>query len=444
MNGRVIMTFARSWYTVSAIRSLGRRGVDIVAGDEFALTPGSLSQYTRASFRYPNPTEDPEGFLDALEAAIIEHRPSDSEVPYVLMPMHREAYVIAANRERFEPHIRVPLAESEAIESVRHKARLLDIARKLDIAVPRTWRPADDGELSELASSIDYPVFVKVPTGAAGVGVEKVDGPDALLQVHRKLVDDHALVGEDRPLIQAAVPGDDYCTTLICSGGQSRAGLTYRNVFNFPSDGGPGAVRESVEAPRLDAIAARLLRAMSWKGVAQVDFRWTGDPDDEPMLIEVNPRFFGGLSHTIESGVDYPWYLYQLAAFDRIEVDESPDLETRTEAPVVGLLATAAEMINFDDSADSLGTAWEQAKAALRGSAPLGRTLRDLASVVGQSFTLDERIEHAKRVLEQNRENVSELIDSDDPLPALGLVYPVLAFLKRGTLDAGVLSGVDV
>lgn len=406
MSGRAIVTFARSWYTVAAIRSLGRRGVAVIAGDEFPLTPGGLSRYTSDSFRYPGHAGDAEGFLAALERVVDAHAPDEGE-PYVLMPMHRETYLIAEHRDRFADRIALALPPTESIERVRNKARLLSLARERGIATPQTWQPSGAAELAELCRQLRYPVFVKVPAGAAGIGVEKVDDPAALRSAYTELVDEHQLAPEQRPLIQAAVPGDDYCTTAIFVHGRMHCCLTYRNELNFPEEGGPGAVRQTVIVPRLQAIVRQLLEPLDWHGIAQVDFRWTGDAADEPSLLEVNPRFFSGLSHAIESGVDYPWYLYELAATGTISEHPVIDENTRTKTPVLGMLATFKELV-----------------------APSG--------------DVDHRLEHVRRVLEENRDNVSALFDADDIMPALGLVYPLAALLQRGSLDSAVLAGVDV
>ena len=53
--GRAIVTFARGWQTLVVVRSLGRRGVEVITGDQYAMTPASLSKYSTASFRYPIP-----------------------------------------------------------------------------------------------------------------------------------------------------------------------------------------------------------------------------------------------------------------------------------------------------------------------------------------------------------------------------------------------------
>ena len=72
--GRAIITFSRGWQTLVATRSLGRRGVEVITGDEYAMTAASFSRYSMAEFRYPNPTKEPEAFLDALEKIIKEQK----------------------------------------------------------------------------------------------------------------------------------------------------------------------------------------------------------------------------------------------------------------------------------------------------------------------------------------------------------------------------------
>ena len=77
MTGRAILTFARGWQTLVAVRSLGKRGVEVIAGDQYAMTPASLSKYSTESFRYPDPSKEPEAFLDALEEVVIKYKPDD-------------------------------------------------------------------------------------------------------------------------------------------------------------------------------------------------------------------------------------------------------------------------------------------------------------------------------------------------------------------------------
>jgi predicted ATP-grasp superfamily ATP-dependent carboligase len=59
-------------------------------------------------------------------------------------------------------------------------------------------------------------------------------------------------------------------------------------------------------------MSLRLLKSLDWKGIAMVE--WKIDvATQRPMLMEINPRFWGSLELAVRAGVDFP-YLYALAA----------------------------------------------------------------------------------------------------------------------------------
>jgi len=112
---KAILTYGRAWSSLAATRSLGKRGIEVITGDEYDFAPAGLSKYSVSKFIYPNPDREPEAFLDRLEEVIRKHQPAEGE-EYVLMPVHKEAYLIARHRERFEPLIRMALPTIEQIE----------------------------------------------------------------------------------------------------------------------------------------------------------------------------------------------------------------------------------------------------------------------------------------------------------------------------------------
>ena len=94
-------------------------------------------------------------------------------------------------------------------------------------------------------------------------------------------------------------------------------------------------MRETIEAPEMERVAAELMGSLGWHGVAELDFRWEGTLEAQPHLIEVNPRFFGGLIQSVESGWDYPWLLFQLAVKGYIEPVKETRTDVRTETPIL-------------------------------------------------------------------------------------------------------------
>jgi predicted ATP-grasp superfamily ATP-dependent carboligase len=438
--GRAIITFARGWQTLVATRSLGRRGVKVITGDEYAMTAASFSRYSIAEFRYPNPTKEPEAFLDVLEKTVLEHKPEDETTPYVLMPIHKETYLIARHRQRFEPHIRVPVPQIEHIEQVHNKGTLAAYAMEHGLPIPRTWIPKDMAHFQSIAPQVKLPAFVKLREAASGVGIRKVNTLEELKSTFEEFVEHFKLKERDYPIIQQAVPGNDYCVTTLFDRGKMVASMTYRGLRAFPAERGATVMRETVEAPEMEKVAAELMGSLGWHGVAELDFRWEGTPEAQPLLIEVNPRFFGGLIQSVESGWDYPWLLFQLAAEGHIERVKNTRTDVRTETPVLAFLATLQEIADNERGMAALSDSWEQAKAEFRtGSKRQG--VRRLVQGVRDYFDVKARLAKARQLLEEHKDNIYDVLSRDDPRAALGVLYPLAVFLRHGKVNLELITG---
>lgn len=244
------MTYGCSFYTVSTIRSLGRRGIEVIAGDRYPLTPSRLSPYTTDTFCYPDPEYDAERFLAALEQAVRDLAPVTA-APYVLLPMHRESLLIALHQHRFAPHIRVLLPDRRALELIQDPERMVRHAHAQGVPV--------------------------VPAGTADGG-------------------EYAIC---------------YVSALF-SRGRLRASVAYRH--DAPGRGSLLGTGECVHAPYLDQWMRALFGSLGWHGLAHAMFRWDQGSGPGVGLLQANPYFFQGLFDVIAAGVDYPWLLYLLTA----------------------------------------------------------------------------------------------------------------------------------
>jgi len=437
--GKAIITFARGWQTLVATRSLGRRGVEVVTGDEYAMTAASFSRYSVANFRYPNPTKEPEAFLDTLEKVVLEHKPDD-DTPYVLMPIHKETYLIARHRERFEPHIHVPIPQIEHIEQVHNKGTLAAYAIERGLPTPQTWMPTSSEQLLAIAPQVKLPAFVKLREAASGVGIRKVDMLDELKSTFEEFVEHFKLKETDYPIIQQGVPGKDYCVTTLFDHGKMVASMTYRGLRAFPAERGATVMRETVEAPEMERIAAELLGPLGWHGVAELDFRWEGTLETRPYLIEVNPRFFGGLIQSVESGWDYPWLLFQLASQGHIDPVQTTRTEVRTETPILALLSTLQEITESEGHMDVLRASWQDVKQEFRTGSKR-QSVRKLLHSLKEYGDVKARAKKVKRLLEDHKDNIYDVLSRDDPLAALGVLYPLAVFLRHGKVNLELITG---
>ena len=139
--------------------------------------------------------------------------------------------------------------------------------------------------------------------------------------------------------------------------------------------------------------------SLGWHGVAEVDFRWDGK-EVEPVLIEVNPRFWGGLTQSVASGWDYPYLLYRLAidgtvaAVDPTNNDPN-SIHAKTETPVMALLATLTEIAQDDTQMEAMRQAFEELKLEFGPGSRL-HALRDFFERLKHGVDVKARWEHAR------------------------------------------------
>lgn len=439
--GRAIVTFARGWHSLAITRSLGRQGIEVYCGDENAFAPSSFSRYCAGSFRYPSPSEEPEAFLDALEEQVLALKPSDPNEPYVLVPVHKETWLIAKHRERFEPHIKLALTSYENMAATHDKGSLARLATELGLRIPQTREYKSFDELSAAVPGLSFPVFLKMREGAAGVGLKKCEDAADLTATFKDFVDRYGLAPEEYPLVQDFVEGEDYCVTAMFDHGRPVASMTYRNIRAFPRGTGAGALRETVALPEAEAAAETLLRHCQWHGLAQLDFRKA--PGGPAYLIELNPRFFGGLPQAIASKVDYPQLYYRLACGEALKKQPAPLTDVRTETPVVSILATLQEIAHDEERLGKLRRVRDE--LSVLGRSPIQDVrLKPLIDALKEGVDLKDTTAYLKSMFEKHAGAVNDVIQSDDPGPALGVLYPIALMIKHRRISMGLLTGEDV
>jgi predicted ATP-grasp superfamily ATP-dependent carboligase len=423
-SGRVIVTYGRSLIALTIAQSLGSRGVEVIGCDDVGMTALSFSRYAKGHFVHASATADPERMIDDLEAAIIRFKPGDAR-PYILMPCFQETRLIARHAERLSRHITVAAPSLEAIRAVDPKDSLMRTARRLGLRIPATCTSAELAS-GEVAAPAAFPVMVKPPSGVGGRGVRRIDDAGDLAAALEGWRQSGELM-----LIQAFAPGEDYCLTALFDRGVLKASAAYHNLSQFPRRAGAGVLRETVEdAPFLETARA-LFGPLEWTGVVEIDFRWDGA--SAPYLIEVNPRFWAGLFHTVESGVDFPWLLYELAATGEVTTPAIPKLGQRTKVGGLYLLSAIQEVADSEDGFARSKAAWAAASQKFESGSLLGAA-RELARTVTEGPDIGRAAARLREALRSADNAPNELFRSEDPLVSLGALFIVASLLRHGRL----------
>ncbi|MEN0652208.1 MULTISPECIES: carboxylate--amine ligase [Hyphobacterium] len=433
--GRVILTYGRSLMTLSAAQVLSDRNVDVIGCDTIDMTVTQHSRYCRDYAVYRDPDEDPEGFIDDLVAIAEAHAPED-DGPYVLMPVFRETRVISQNAHRFRGVITVAAPPHEAISGVEPKDRLIETAERAGVRAPVAVNLERHDDVEAAIAGIPFPALTKPVEGVGGRGIERHEDREAL----SAYLDERSR-NEPLPILQEFVEGEDYCVCVLCQDGEIVAHMAYRNLQAFPKGTGAGVLRETVDDTPFLQDARALMKTLGWNGVCEIDYRWTGNRDERPCLIEVNARFWAGLFHSIASGIEYPWLWYQLATEGRCDEPREAEIGRKSKVPFFWFLAAAQDAAAHEDYPHRLHQAWENLTEAKDDDRGTFERLTDLAKATFDAPALAHLVKSVMDAHKQGKNSAVDFIPPEDPGAALGALFVASSLIRHGKLPPELKNG---
>jgi len=308
----VIVTGCDAHQSLAVLRSLGRKGLKILAAGAEANSIGFYSRYAAAKWIYPSPFADKQGFLESVLRALQQY-----QVKLVFPAIESTVVVLDQWRTDIEKWAPLAAASSASIELSIDKVRTAEIALKAGVPVPETVEIHDPDEALAAAARLGYPVILKrrgnmlhnsVP-GQLELKVAYASSPETLRQALLK----HSKNGF-YPILQKCYFGVGVCVTAVMSAGEPLVLFAYRRSREHPLTGGQSVFRESIPLDnKLRDYVVRLLNAMNWEGVAMVEFKYD-ETKDQYVLMEVNPRVNLSTSLSLHAGADIPYVVYELFA----------------------------------------------------------------------------------------------------------------------------------
>lgn len=316
---RILITDGNTRSALAATRSLGKRGLHVIVGGDTKRTLAGASRYCSETLTYPSPSKDLDAFLAFLKSDARRRGIS------VLFPM-TELTTTAVLQHRDRLHqFRLPFADFAAFDAVSNKWNLLELAQRLSVSIPQTHFVKNGNDLDALIPRLNYPAVLKPYRSmilSRGRWIHScVQYAHSAREVH-DTVARWEYFREHPFLIQEYIPGQGQGIFALYDHGTPLTFFAHRRLREKPPTGGESVLSESIPVdPRQVAMAHSILTSVGWHGVAMVEFKVA--PDGIPYLIEVNGRFWGSLQLAIDSGVDFPWLLYQLATEARVDAVDS-------------------------------------------------------------------------------------------------------------------------
>lgn len=314
---------------LALLRGLGRMGVPVVAiGEQDSV--GFRSRYASETQVSPDPHEQPEEFLHRL---ITLGKRLQTEGKNAVLFSTRDSVVelFARRREELREFFICHSPNYDVIRNCSNKEAQIRLTRELNIPAPQTYFDTElDALQRDLASGrLQFPLIFKSKRELPSELKKKfrliiLNNPAALQQA---LADAAA---QNIPfLIQEIIPGeDDQLYTLgscLAQNGRLTAVFTGRKLRQRPPRFGECRVGESVPVEPIVRDGERLLRALNFYGISQVEFKFDAR-DGRYKLMEVNPRAWSWIGLPIGMGVNIPYAFFCDALGVDIPVQAMPSL----------------------------------------------------------------------------------------------------------------------
>lgn len=292
-------------------RSLHRCDVRVVVGTLADWESPIPSRAISAFFSLPRLSESPAGFFRELRR-LIDRENVDTVIPLT----DRALVALAPHDAELRKTVRLLAPTAAQIHLVLDKTATARRATDLGIPVPTTVVLEEGQNLQELEKHVRFPVFLKPESKARSCHAQATPGPEVFscetpAALRTRLREARAKSG-GKFLVQEHVPGDDVGIAVVMHRGEPVSIFQYRAERTWPAEGGVCvAGRSEVVHTGMAACALRLLRALDWEGVAELDFRH--DPaTDRFALLEVNGRFWGSTAAAVAAGADMPRVTWRL------------------------------------------------------------------------------------------------------------------------------------
>lgn len=187
----------------------------------------------------------------------------------------------------------VVVSSPRMVEICRDKLLTHETLSALNIDTPATWSLSAARRLRRHR----FPYYMKPRRGSAGQGNYRIDNASELSVLGRRVTD---------PIVQEFVDGEEF-TVDVYTGmdGVPRCAVPRQRLEIRSGEVAKGV---TVRAPRVIEIAMQVAGGLrDCRGVVTV--QCIASPDGRIRVIEINPRFGGGVPLAIRAGADFPRWL---------------------------------------------------------------------------------------------------------------------------------------
>jgi predicted ATP-grasp superfamily ATP-dependent carboligase len=277
------------------------KDIEVHVAAENRINASFFSKYCKHKLITIHPREDKKKFIKQLSDYIKKNK-----IDILIPIMTPEVAAVVEHRKSFS-NVKIPFVDHEKFTRVNNKWDFYKLMLKLKISTPKTTTVKSIEELEKL--NITYPVVIKLRDLAGSIGLSVVHNKESLIKNYKALIKERNLTPQEYPLIQEFIEAENYGAGAICKNGKVLSVMVYKNTRLHHLSYGTSTSRISVIDKDIEKDVKKILESLKWHGIAQFDILKTKGNN---YFIEMNPRLWMSIGLTINSGLDYPYYLARL------------------------------------------------------------------------------------------------------------------------------------
>ncbi|MBZ5513939.1 MAG: ATP-grasp domain-containing protein [Acidobacteriia bacterium] len=323
----VLLTDDSYYSSLGIVRSLGKKGIRVSVLADTPVALASRSRYCSGRYSVPHPGE--ESYVPAV-VSILRRVHFD----LVISVGYAATLALAEHKAELNSITKLEVADYEKIRGAADKCYANELATAVGVPAPKMACPASFDEVVQISADFEYPVVIKPANEGPKEAVHYARTRQELLSLYRASSEPNNGRGSYRLMVQEFVPGYGCGFFALYQHGVCKRVFMHRRVREAPPLGGVSCCAASTYDPKLREYGTRLLDRLQWHGVAMVEFRYDAR-DHDYKLIEINPKFWGSLDLALAAGVDFPFYLCQMAQGQTLEYSEEFDRSLRYHWPLL-------------------------------------------------------------------------------------------------------------
>jgi predicted ATP-grasp superfamily ATP-dependent carboligase len=313
---KVIVTDGSYLQTLAITRYLGKQACEVYVISSIRHAVSFRSRYCQKGLIAPRP---------AQEVAYIEflHQLVANDTFDLLIPVgYQSTLAIVRNSKYLSRFVKTELADFDRMKVASDKRKTYELAEKIGVPYPRTSYPQTFEEAEKLSQDLEYPLVIKQIFEGVRKKVEYAFNSEQFMRKYYAMCQQDSLEQGNLPMVQEYVHGDVvYSFAALYQNGQCKRIFMFKEIRSIPVKGGSASYAESFYDQRLKEYGLRLLDELNWHGVSHVEFKQEHNTG-ALKLMEINPKFWASLDVALQAGMNFPYYLCEIASGKELAYSE--------------------------------------------------------------------------------------------------------------------------